>query len=100
MHAVIGVLRHCLSTLLRPVQMGLVTSSWYMLYDIVSRMAALRPQVSVRILGGLMALGYQIGTIMKRTSAVFSDDRLTVKVLCAVACIFSSRSSVLAQRRA
>ena len=36
-------------------------------------------QVSVRILGGLMALGYQIGTIMKRTSAVFSDDRITVK---------------------
>jgi len=36
-------------------------------------------QVSVRILGGLMALGYQIGTIMKRTSAVFSDDCITVK---------------------
>ena len=45
-------------------------------------LAALRAQVSVRILGGLMALGYQIGTIMKRTSAVFSDDRLTVKVHC------------------
>ncbi|KAK9845894.1 hypothetical protein WJX81_005399 [Elliptochloris bilobata] len=37
-------------------------------------------EVSVRILGGLMALGYQIGTIMKRTSAVFSDDRITVKL--------------------
>ena len=37
-------------------------------------------QVSVRILGGLMALGYEIGTIMKRTSVVYSDSRLTVKL--------------------
>jgi hypothetical protein len=37
-------------------------------------------QVSVRILGGLMALGYEIGTIMKRTSTVYSDDCLTVKL--------------------
>jgi hypothetical protein len=28
----------------------------------------------VRILGGLMALGYQIGSIMRRTSEVYSDD--------------------------
>ena len=37
-------------------------------------------QVSVRILGGLMALGYEIGTIMKRTSIVYSDDCLTIKL--------------------
>ena len=37
-------------------------------------------QVSVRILGGLMALGYEIGTIMKRNSIIHSDDRLTVKL--------------------
>ncbi|GIL79958.1 hypothetical protein Vretimale_12820 [Volvox reticuliferus] len=29
-------------------------------------------EVSVRILGGLMALGYEIGTIMKRTSVILS----------------------------
>lgn len=34
----------------------------------------------MRILGGLMALGYEIGTIMKRTSIVYSDSRLTVKL--------------------
>lgn len=34
----------------------------------------------MRILGGLMALGYEIGTIMKRTSTVYSDDALTVKL--------------------
>lgn len=34
----------------------------------------------MRILGGLMALGYEIGTIMKRTSTVYSDDTLTVKL--------------------
>lgn len=44
-------------------------------------------QVSVRILGGLMALGYQIGTIMKRTSTVFSDDRLTIKARAAQPCL-------------
>ena len=37
-------------------------------------------QVSVRILGGLMALGYEIGTIMKRNSIIYSDDRLTIKL--------------------
>ncbi|KAK9815690.1 hypothetical protein WJX72_008170 [[Myrmecia] bisecta] len=37
-------------------------------------------EVSVRILGGLMALGYEIGTIMKRTSTVYSDERLTIKI--------------------
>jgi hypothetical protein len=32
-------------------------------------------EVPVRILGGLMALGYEIGTIMRRTSEVFSDSK-------------------------
>ncbi|PRW57239.1 Uridine-cytidine kinase C [Chlorella sorokiniana] len=36
-------------------------------------------EVPVRILGGLMALGYEIGSIMRRTSEVYSDDSLTVK---------------------
>ena len=36
--------------------------------------------MSVRILGGLMALGYEIGTIMKRNSIIHSDDRLTIKL--------------------
>lgn len=40
------------------------------------------PQVSVRVLGGLMALGYEIGTIMRRRSIIFksADDELTVKL--------------------
>ena len=46
-------------------------------YQVYSRFAL---QVSVRILGGLMALGYEIGTIMKRTSTVYSDACLTVKL--------------------
>ena len=37
-------------------------------------------QVSVRILGGLMALGYEIGTMLKRSSSVFSDEQLTIKL--------------------
>lgn len=37
-------------------------------------------EVSVRLLGGLMALGYTITTILKRSSHVFSDDRVTVKI--------------------
>ena len=37
-------------------------------------------QVSVRILGGLMALGYEIGSIMKRTSTLFRDDAVSVKM--------------------
>lgn len=37
-------------------------------------------EVSVRILGGLMALGYEIGTIMKRNSIIHSDDSLTIKL--------------------
>ena len=37
-------------------------------------------QVSVRILGGLMALGYEIGTIMKRTSTLMSDASVSVKL--------------------
>ena len=36
-------------------------------------------QVSVHVLGGLMALGYEIGTIMKRSSTLHSDDSLTIK---------------------
>lgn len=32
-------------------------------------------EVPVRILGGLMALGYDVGTIMRRTSRTFSNDR-------------------------
>ncbi len=34
----------------------------------------------MRILGGLMALGYEIGTMLKRTSSVFSDEQLTIKL--------------------
>lgn len=32
-------------------------------------------EVSVRLLGGLMALGYTIAAILKRSSHVFSDSR-------------------------
>ncbi|KAM5571035.1 inorganic pyrophosphatase TTM1 [Rosa sericea] len=35
--------------------------------------------VSVRLLGGLMALGYTIAAILKRSSHIFSDDRVCVK---------------------
>ncbi|XP_020268943.1 uridine-cytidine kinase C-like [Asparagus officinalis] len=37
-------------------------------------------EVSVRLLGGLMALGYSIAAILKRSSHVFSDERVTVKI--------------------
>ncbi|XP_038705657.1 inorganic pyrophosphatase TTM2-like isoform X2 [Tripterygium wilfordii] len=37
-------------------------------------------EVSVRLLGGLMALGYTIATILKRSSHVFSDERVCVKI--------------------
>lgn len=37
-------------------------------------------EVSVRLLGGLMALGYTIASILKRSSHVFSDDRVSVKI--------------------
>lgn len=37
-------------------------------------------EVSVRLLGGLMALGYTIATILKRRSHTFSDDRVCVKI--------------------
>ena len=37
-------------------------------------------EVSVRLLGGLMALGYTIASILKRSSHVFSDDRVYVKI--------------------
>lgn len=38
-------------------------------------------EVSVRVLGGLMALGYEIGTIMRRTCVVFESQGsdLTIK---------------------
>ncbi|MBA0743959.1 hypothetical protein Gogos_006605, partial [Gossypium gossypioides] len=37
-------------------------------------------EVSVRLLGGLMALGYTISAILKRNSHVFSDDNVCVKI--------------------
>jgi hypothetical protein len=37
-------------------------------------------EVSVRLLGGLMALGYTITTILKRSSHVFSDEKLCIKI--------------------
>ncbi|ERN05837.1 hypothetical protein AMTRI_Chr10g231430 [Amborella trichopoda] len=37
-------------------------------------------EVSVRLLGGLMALGYTIATILKRSSHVFIDDRACIKI--------------------
>ncbi|KAJ1412047.1 P-loop containing nucleoside triphosphate hydrolase [Sesbania bispinosa] len=37
-------------------------------------------EVSVRLLGGLMALGYTIATILKRNSHVYSDERVCVKL--------------------
>ncbi|KAL1332199.1 hypothetical protein HN51_061048 [Arachis hypogaea] len=36
--------------------------------------------VSVRLLGGLMALGYTIATILKRNSHIFCDDSVCVKL--------------------
>lgn len=36
-------------------------------------------EVSVRVLGGLMALGYEIGTIMKRTSTSYHNEEVSVK---------------------
>ena len=37
-------------------------------------------EVSVRLLGGLMALGYTIATILKRSSHIFCDDRVSIKI--------------------
>lgn len=37
-------------------------------------------EVGVRILGGLMALGYEVGAIMKRRSKEWSDELLSVKI--------------------
>lgn len=37
-------------------------------------------EVSVRLLGGLMALGYTIAAILKRSSHIFSDERVCVKI--------------------
>ncbi|KAL8474812.1 hypothetical protein ACS0TY_031299 [Phlomoides rotata] len=36
-------------------------------------------EVSVRLLGGLMALGYTIASILKRSSHIFSTDKICVK---------------------
>ncbi|KAB5524774.1 hypothetical protein DKX38_022523 [Salix brachista] len=36
-------------------------------------------EVSVRLLGGLMALGYTIAAILKRSSHIFCDDRVSIK---------------------
>ncbi|KAL5544840.1 hypothetical protein UlMin_008624 [Ulmus minor] len=36
-------------------------------------------EVSVRLLGGLMALGYTIASILKRKSHIFRDDKVCVK---------------------
>ncbi|KAL2462083.1 Phosphoribulokinase/Uridine kinase family [Abeliophyllum distichum] len=37
-------------------------------------------EVSVRLLGGLMALGYTIASILKRSSHVFLNDKVCVKI--------------------
>ncbi|KAL1568514.1 Inorganic pyrophosphatase ttm2 [Salvia divinorum] len=37
-------------------------------------------EVSVRLLGGLMALGYTIAAILKRSSHVFCDERVCIKI--------------------
>ncbi|EPS73390.1 hypothetical protein M569_01362 [Genlisea aurea] len=37
-------------------------------------------EVSVKLLGGLMALGYTIATILKRNSHIFRDERVCVKI--------------------
>ncbi|KAK4373279.1 hypothetical protein RND71_008663 [Anisodus tanguticus] len=37
-------------------------------------------EVSVRLLGGLMALGYTMAAILKRSSHVFSDEKVCVKI--------------------
>ncbi|KAL3644614.1 Inorganic pyrophosphatase ttm2 [Castilleja foliolosa] len=37
-------------------------------------------EVSVRLLGGLMALGYTIAAILKRSSHVFCDEKVCVKI--------------------
>jgi predicted lipoprotein len=50
---------------------------------LINRICTCRIQfeVSVRVLGGLMSLGYQIGTIMRRTSTIVStsDGATSVK---------------------
>lgn len=37
-------------------------------------------QVSVRVMGGLMALGYQMKIVMQRHSVVLAVDNLTIKI--------------------
>ncbi|KAK6921838.1 Phosphoribulokinase/uridine kinase [Dillenia turbinata] len=44
-------------------------------------------EVSVRLLGGLMALGYTIATILKRCSHVFADDRVQGRDRLVVKCV-------------
>lgn len=36
-------------------------------------------EVSVRLLGGLMALGYTIAAILKRSSHIFHDNKVSIK---------------------
>lgn len=42
-------------------------------------LCAIALQVSVKVLGGLMALGYEIGALMKRKSVSYSDADITIK---------------------
>lgn len=37
-------------------------------------------EVTVKLLSGLMALGYTIAAILQRSSHIFSDDRVCVKI--------------------
>lgn len=37
-------------------------------------------EVSVRLLGGLMALGYSIAAILKRSSQMFCEENVCVKI--------------------
>ncbi|KAF8111373.1 hypothetical protein N665_0076s0346 [Sinapis alba] len=39
-------------------------------------------EVNVRLLGGLMTLGYTVATILKRKSHIFDDDKVIVKTDC------------------
>ncbi|KAJ4840628.1 Inorganic pyrophosphatase ttm2 [Turnera subulata] len=48
-------------------------------------------EVSVRLLSGLMALGYTIATILKRSSHVFSFDRVCVKIDCGISRSFTTQ---------
>ncbi|KAL0801771.1 hypothetical protein Bca101_056947 [Brassica carinata] len=39
-------------------------------------------EVNVRLLGGLMTMGYKVATILKRKSHIFDDDKVIVKTDC------------------